>query len=415
MAVLDAQYNPEPDDDENDRVEHDFKQGERVYIKGLDMTDGHYGAGHDMVPMVGQVYEIIAVDPYDGAVILGPNEYAFHHEDLLSEKDAIKKKLVGKGAKKSRYRKVEAPDWIKNTLSQAALSGGACNIYYLLYRPKKGEVAKRPTYTQLSRRAKKQSRTVYRMDPAYGWKRQMELLESEMVFPYTCWESSNHACFASLRQQPKYFNHKKYWAGKPPTWMYYKLASKVVFGRGRLHDWEVQAYTELLMKYGLAPQDICLTQLLQEDGMSFRLKNYGMNHLFGMLNCLRYPHEYPIVARQTLYFMQNGFNFYIAFILAHVFGGRRHGSHSLLSTYGWDSHESHPHLILQEAWKLEKYFLKEGPKEIPFVKKSSVDSFCIQSSITAVKLTKSVPVISTWEELSQQKPLYWKDKNLNKE
>lgn len=404
-AFANAPAEPEPPP----KIPHKFKVADRVYVKGIDKTDTMYGASIDMLNLVGRVCKITEVDPHDGAVILGQEgNYAFHHEDLLSEKDAIKKGLVVKKA--LAYVNIDAPkEWNQAFAFNGALSGEACSIYYLLYRPKRGEVAKRPTYKQLSKRAKEQRRTAYRFCPDSGWARQVELKDHELVFPYDCWEASLDVCFAELRQQPKYFQQPKYWNGKPPTWFFYDVRPQLVNGAGRLRMWEMIAYYELLMKFGLAPPDICLKQFEKEKAVTFRLKKYGMTHLFGMLLAMRYVHEYPSVPRQTLYFTQLGFNFYVAFILAHKFGGRGHGAHSMLSTYSWDGYERQPHAILREAWKVEQYYLKDAKKEVPFVEKTSIDSFMLQSTIAATKIGE-VPVIKTWQELAKQKPLIWKPK-----
>lgn len=405
----DYDYDWAPEEDEECEHPHDYQPGDKVYVKGMDKTDEFYGAHPDIIPMVGQVYKIITVDRYDGACILGPQELAFHHLDLMPEAEAKKKGLIGKG-RAVQYKEILAPDWIQKPMNSAVLQGGACSIYYILYRPLRGEVSKRPSYTKLSKRANTMLRKAYRVDPAYGWKRMVTLPKEELTFPYNTWESTNHACFASLRQQPKYFHHKDWWNGKPPTWMCYRVDKNKVNGPGKILDWEAQAYLQALMDYGLAPSDICMKQFMKEDTVSFRLKKYGMNHLFGMLNCIRYLHEYPSVPRMTLYFMQNQFPFYISFIMAHKMGGKSHGSHSLLSTYGWGNYEKYPHKIIEEAWKLEKYFLKDSKKETPFVEKRGVDSFAIQSTIAGTKI-KQVPAVQTWQELANQKPLYWKAPN----
>ncbi|MHA2063932.1 MAG: hypothetical protein ACXABY_06060 [Candidatus Thorarchaeota archaeon] len=173
--------------------------------------------------------------------------------------------------------------------------------------------------------------------------------------------------------------------------------------------WEVVAYTSLLMKHGMAPEDICLKQLEQQDAMTFRLRKYGLNYLFGMLNCLRYPHEYPVVSRQALYFHQNGFNFYVAFVLAHLFGPScNHGNHSLLSTYSWNCWETKPWKVLEMANQVEKYFLVDGPKENAFVDQRKSEYFNIQSSINSVQLKNEIPELDSWDALAKCKPLYWK-------
>ena len=413
MAVFDLEFDDFDDEEMNDiecEHPHNFNVGDKVFITGIDNTDNYYGANPEMVAMVGQVYQIITVDPYDGACILGPQELAFHHLDLLSEKEAKKQNLLGKV---QQYANIDPLPWMTNTFSSEALSGGACSIKYILYRPKKGEVAKRPTFKQLQKRAAKQRRKAYRYDASWGYKRMTQLDRNEMVFPYTTWESQNRACFAALRRQPKNFQHENYWNGKPPTWFCYQVDSQVVRDKGRLLMWEVVTYIKLLMEYGLAPPDIDLAQLEKYDTVSFRLKKYGMNHLFGMLNCIRYVHEYPSVARQTLYFMQNGFNFYISFILAHKFGGRSHGSHSLLSTYQWNGFERLPHELLKLAWKLEKYFLKDAHKEKSMRELDHEARFEIQHRLAQTAIDK-VPVIKTWQQLMKEEPLFWKSKT-NKE
>ncbi|MHA2063931.1 MAG: hypothetical protein ACXABY_06055 [Candidatus Thorarchaeota archaeon] len=145
-----------------------IKKGDRVFINKCDVTNDHYGMTDAMGAEVGMVREVGEIDEYDGAVILLPNNNAWHQDDLVLEGQAIKDGLIGKAAVPKKKRKeVEAPDWFK-AFGPGVLSVGACSIYYLMYRPQKGEVTKRPTYKELNKRATDQSRKVRKLDPAYG-------------------------------------------------------------------------------------------------------------------------------------------------------------------------------------------------------------------------------------------------------
>lgn len=378
-----------------------FKSGEYAFIKTLDVTEEEYGIVEDMLVYVGTAQLIASIDKIDGALILAADGgYAVHPDDCLTVKEA---EAEGYKIDINVNTAPKAPPGLTDEILFKVPSG-RCHIDYLLYKPRRGEVTKRPSWATLVKREEEEydlRHETYTTD--YGWDRTRELdadeIKKKKIKPLTCWRTNNTACWAGLITAVKAFESPVFWANKPPTWLMWNVGSQM------FHKWQNRAYMQLLMEHKMAPPDIDLDQYEKDDVVTFRLADYGANHLFGMLNFMRNVHEFPWLVSKTLHNHLQGFNFYVSVVMAYFVTDRHVSGHNAISNHGRQAIQD-PTLVLRWARKLEQYFCVDAKEEKAYVKRRNSFSFGIQNAIERTKLDKKPPEIRSWNDLYKQKPIY---------
>ena len=407
-------HEEEPDDmfeDEDIYDRPDYEVGDYVVIDSTEATARSFGIGNEATRLLGKCFRIDEICEDDYAVHLEnaePNFYWNWHDFRPADKDDIA--TAPKPLSSDPTPKM--PAWIKPYNDSVMGHNGGFGIQYMLYRPRSGEIKKNPlTWNQLKERGEKNTEKYQD-----GWRTEYRPKKGK----YEVWVNNNTACWASLTRVSNQFGSR--WKGGAPTHLMFKIDLKPHKGhRGRdgtqdMSDHEIIAYTRYAQAAGLMPDDLDPYAWVKNGYASFKLSDYSGRYLYLMLVVARCVHEQQWVVRQTLALMQQGMNFYLAFVTSHYYGYSSTSSHSVFSSYDWNANRyskksdgspgPHPRFLVQRAHQLEKYVREAAPKETALVKlRESNGSFGLQDTLKSIAVDL-IDDIKSFDDLLKVKPLH---------